>query len=110
MGRPVSRRTRRPAATHPARAVRPSRIAEHRVRAMRQRQAVRGTHGRRGPYPLEGEARAALNAPQAMSKLVLLAGSPSTPSRSTGILHVVRRLAAEGGVEAALIEVRDLPA
>jgi FMN reductase len=43
-----------------------------------------------------------------VSAVVLLAGSPSSPSRSTAVLRVARDLA--GPEESTLIELRDLPA
>ncbi|MGA3038056.1 MAG: NADPH-dependent FMN reductase [Vulcanimicrobiaceae bacterium] len=43
-----------------------------------------------------------------MSAIVLLAGSPSSPSRSTAVLRVARELA--GAERSTLIELRDLPA
>jgi FMN reductase len=43
-----------------------------------------------------------------VSAIVLLAGSPSSPSRSTAVLRVARELA--GPEQSTLIELRELPA
>jgi len=43
-----------------------------------------------------------------VSAIVLLAGSPSTPSRSTAVLRVARELA--GREQSTLLELRELPA
>ncbi|MFP5476679.1 MAG: NADPH-dependent FMN reductase [Gammaproteobacteria bacterium] len=45
-----------------------------------------------------------------MPPVLLIAGSPSAPSRSTALLHAVTDRLAQRDVEARLLQVRDLPA
>ncbi|RDI22791.1 NADPH-dependent FMN reductase [Pseudacidovorax intermedius] len=45
-----------------------------------------------------------------MPPVLLIAGSPSAPSRSTALLHAVADRLAQRDVEAQLLQLRDLPA